>query len=123
MNYFSEKEQSCPCCGLNKVNEHPSFLAALNTVREIVGQSLIATSMTRCAKHNKEIGGVIKSAHLKGLAADISCTTMKLRGKIVKAAYAAGFDRIEVSSVHVHLDMDDTKERDVLMLKIGKKII
>ncbi len=121
MKYFSEKEMQCPCCGLNRVKENPTFMKALDTVRELCGFPFVVTSMTRCEKHNKEVGGAPSSAHLKGLAVDIRCFSMNTRAAIIRNAYRAGFKRIEVSQVHVHLDMNDEKP-EVFMLKIGDKI-
>jgi len=114
MNYFPEEEQRCPCCGLIKTQ--PKFLAALNTVREMCGFPLVATSMTRCEKHNKEVGGSKHSDHLNGDAADIACTDMLKRGQIAAHAWVAGIKKIEISSVHIHLSK--TEGDLLLMLKL-----
>ena len=124
MNYFSLKEQTCHCgCGLNKVYEHPGFLQKLNTMRELCGFPLVATCMTRCKKHNAEVGGAPNSAHPEGLAADLKCYAMHTRYKMLEAALAAGFRRIEISAVHMHVDDDPTKEQEIIMLKLGKEIV
>jgi hypothetical protein len=104
MDHFSPEEKSCPCCGLNLVDRNQDFLQALNTARELFGKPMDATSMTRCAKHNRAIGGVPNSAHCDGRAADIACNDPGERIWMVKAFIAAGFDRIEVSPVHIHVD-------------------
>lgn len=43
----------------------------LDPLREEYGQPIVVTSGYRCAKLNKVLGGVAKSQHVKGEAADI----------------------------------------------------
>lgn len=73
------------------------------------------TSGHRCTKHNAAVGGHIDSAHLYGEAVDIFYQRESDCFLIVKALYAAGFERIEVLSLesaiacgkkgaHVHVD-------------------
>lgn len=121
-DHFSLAEKSCPCCGLNLVDENQDFLKALNSARELYGREMNATSMTRCEKHNKEVGGSPKSAHLDGRAADIACISMKDRMDMVRAFIVAGFHRIEISPVHIHVDMK-IGARDALMLKTERGIV
>jgi len=106
MDHFRNSEKECKCgCGLNLIERNPDFLRALNSARDLYGSEMNATSMTRCVKHNTEIGGASHSAHLDGRAADIACTSMKDRMNMIRAFIACGFHRIEVSPVHVHVDM------------------
>lgn len=124
MNYFSIAEQTCHCgCGLNKVTEHPSFLQKLNTMRELCGFPLVATCMTRCKKHNREVGGTDQSAHIEGLAADLKCRDMHTRYIMLRSALAAGFTRIEMSAVHMHVDDDTSKRPELVMLKLDRGIV
>lgn len=117
MDHFTEEEKTCNCgCGLNLVDRNPEFLRALNTARDLYGAPMNATSMTRCEKHNREIGGAPHSAHLDGRAADIRCSNNEDRINMVKCLIAAGFRRIELSPVHIHVDMKQGA-RDMLMLK------
>ena len=39
----------------------------------------------RCAKHNREVGGVPASQHLRGEAADVCCTDNKRLVEIIEA--------------------------------------
>ncbi len=121
-DYFSLGERKCPCCGLDKTEDNPDFLKALNSARELYGKTMNATSMTRCAKHNAEIGGAPQSVHLVGRAADIACTNMGERMAMIRAFVACGFHRIEVSPVHIHVDMKEGA-RDAFMIKTSKGIV
>jgi uncharacterized protein YcbK (DUF882 family) len=123
MNHFASEEQTCGCgCGLNLIERNPDFLRALNSARELYGDEMNATSMTRCPEHNAAVGGAPHSAHLDGRAADISCTGLKNRMDMIRAFIACGFHRIEVSPVHIHVDMKKGAH-DAFMLKIGETIV
>ena len=67
--YFKDSEFNCPCCGLNYQKDGIKRIA--DEIREHFGSPAIITSGTRCAKHNKEVGGVSNSYHLYGNAIDI----------------------------------------------------
>lgn len=69
-SHFSEAELACPCCGLNLVT--PEMLEQAETIRALNGSKpMIVSSATRCARHNKEVGGVSNSLHLYGCAMDV----------------------------------------------------
>ena len=53
----------------------------LDPVREAYGKPIYVNSGYRCEKHNKAVGGVPKSQHLVGQAADISVKSEKLKVK------------------------------------------
>ena len=67
--YFKDEEFKCPCCGLNLEKDGIKRIA--DEIREHFGRPAIITSGTRCAKHNKEVGGVAGSYHTTGNAIDI----------------------------------------------------
>lgn len=67
--YFKDSEFACPCCGKNVQKDGIKRIA--DEIREHFGSPAIITSGTRCAKHNKEVGGVANSWHLYGNAIDI----------------------------------------------------
>lgn len=67
--YFKDSEFACPCCGKNIEKDGIKRIA--DEIREHFGVPAIITSGTRCAKHNKEVGGVANSWHLYGNAIDI----------------------------------------------------
>ncbi len=120
--HFTIEEKSCPCCGLNLVDQNPDFLRALNSARDLYGSPMNAISMTRCSKHNAEIGGAPNSAHLAGRAADIACDNMEVRMDMTRAFIACGFHRIEYSPIHIHVDMK-RGAKDALMLRMEKGIV
>ncbi len=125
MDFFTVEEKTCPCgCGTNLVDRNQDFLQALNSAREIYGKSMTANSMTRCERYNKVIGGAKKSGHLEGRAVDIACHDPRERLSMVMALLAAGFRRIEVSPVHIHVDMKKSAPNpDCLLLKTEKGIV
>ena len=77
MKWFKEKEFACKCCGqlppLARENVKALVSEVLDPVREKLGMPIVVNSGYRCEKHNKAVGGVKNSQHLKGEAADIHC--------------------------------------------------
>lgn len=65
------------------------------------------TSGKRSPEHNKAVGGVDKSAHVMGIAADVAHD-----GDIIKAMKLAywlgrlGFERVGFYDRHIHFDSD-----------------
>ena len=78
MKWFKEKEFACKCCGqlppLARENVKALVCEVLDTVREKLGMPIVVNSGYRCEKHNKDVGGVRNSQHLRGEAADIHCS-------------------------------------------------
>ena len=64
------------------------------------------TSGYRCPQWNKEVGGVLDSAHLKGLAADIAVKDNYHRFQILNALIHIGFQRIGIYTNYIHCDID-----------------
>ena len=77
MKWFKEKEFACKCCGqlppLARENVKALVSEVLDPVREKLGMPIVVNSGYRCPKHNKDVGGVRNSQHLRGEAADIHC--------------------------------------------------
>ena len=77
MKWFKEKEFACKCCGqlppLARENVKALVSVVLDPVREKLGMPIVVNSGYRCEKHNKAVGGVKNSQHLRGEAADIHC--------------------------------------------------
>ena len=77
MKWFKEKEFACKCCGqlppLARENVKALVCEVLDPVREKLGMPIVVNSGYRCEKHNKDVGGVKNSQHLRGEAADIYC--------------------------------------------------
>lgn len=107
MHYFRIEEFACKCCKENKIN--PELLKRLDIARGLAGIPFRINSGYRCVKHNSSVGGSKNSSHIRGLAADISCTTDSQRWIIVKALIDAGFTRIGIAKTFIHVDIDNTK--------------
>lgn len=84
MRYFKKEEFRCKCCGLpfrqaqgelSSSGIVPNIEAlvenVLDPVRERFGKPIRVNSGYRCPKHNREVGGVERSQHLRGEAADV----------------------------------------------------
>lgn len=76
MRWFKEKEFACRCCGelppFARENIEALVRNVLDPVREKLGKPIQVNSGYRCEKHNKDVGGVRNSQHMKGEAADIA---------------------------------------------------
>lgn len=79
MKWFNEKEFACRCCGelppFARENIEALVCEVLDPAREKLGMPIVVNSGYRCPKHNREVGGVANSQHLKGEAADIRPNT------------------------------------------------
>lgn len=97
--YFKEKE----IVGLK-----PELVRMLDKARGIANTPFIITSGFRTPEHNKEVGGVENSSHIKGLAVDISVTT-KTRQNILRGLLNCGIPVfIEDCPKHIHVDIDSS---------------
>ena len=115
MSWYKHEEFACrDNCGLN--NASPDLVEMLERLCELYGKKITLNSVSRCPKHNADIGGSPTSSHLKGLAADMSVLSSRERFKIVELIYLVGFDRIEVKDTWIHVDIDSSKDKDVLWL-------
>jgi len=112
VRYFTPDEFDCECCGRNSMDG--DFLKKIDEARERAGIPFVVTSGYRCPQHNSDVGGVPDSAHVWGVAADISCTSSRNRMLIVKAALASGFTRIGIGDDFVHLDLDEDLPQNVI---------
>lgn len=108
MDYFTEEEKACPCCGVIKFA--PGYLDEINALREAVGHPLTANSMCRCEKHNKAENGAKGSFHLITqplgcCATDVSTTGWDgvKKWRFVKIAMAMGFS-VGIAKTFIHVD-------------------
>lgn len=104
--YFKDSEFTCKCgCGLNLQKNGIKKIA--DEIREHFGKPMIITSGTRCAKHNKGVGGVSNSWHLKGNAFDFVINGVSANElyaytqKIVNRGSARYTYKINSSAVHI----------------------
>jgi uncharacterized protein YcbK (DUF882 family) len=111
--YFKESEFACGCgCGFNAFD--PELLEKLDRIREYLGRPVVITSGCRCARHNKEVGGVADSAHTRGLAADVAVPDDAFRYWFTAYAWVLGVKRIGVGKDFLHIDADGTKPQGVM---------
>ena len=81
IRYFTRAEFRCPCgkCGGFPVEPEEKMVRTVDAIRAKLGKPIgivdSGGSGVRCLEHNKEVGGVATSYHLKGMAADLHCTT------------------------------------------------
>ena len=89
MKWFKEKEFACKCCGqlppLARENVKALVEVILDPVREKLGMPIVVNSGYRCERHNKDVGGVRNSQHLRGEAADVTCANLpRLKALIIE---------------------------------------
>lgn len=109
--YFTEEEVK----GLD-----PELVSKLDTARKVANVPFRLTSTT---------GGIHapNSAHYRGLAVDIGLGHLAegfdrntVRWSILKGLFAAGFERIEVAPLHIHVDMGKPPDYVSPICWIGK---
>lgn len=109
-------------CHFNEVQDpeiiglEPTLISMLDRARTLADTPFIITSGLRSVEHNKKVGGVENSAHLSGLGADIQCSDSQNRFKMIQALLLIGFKRIEIARGHIHVDIDNTKDQEVIFL-------
>ncbi len=103
--HFSVAELSCKCAGKHCQSEYfhdPSFLDALEDMREDLKAPLIINSAHRCEGWNKSVGGATRSQHL-GIAVDLSLENHD-RFAALDAAKARGFTGLGLGESFLHMD-------------------
>ena len=87
---FKVSEFACKCgCGFNNIDQR--VLTMAQTIRDALGVPVRVNSGCRCEKHNARVGGVKGSKHVKGLAADLSCSkSAKVMFDTVKQLHSEG---------------------------------
>ncbi|QDP61075.1 MAG: putative peptidase M15 [Prokaryotic dsDNA virus sp.] len=93
---------------------NPAFLKILDELRDRFGKPMKINSGYRTEKHNKKIGGVKDSSHMKGLAVDVSITNSQDRFHFLKCCFQLGITRIGVANSFIHIDIDDEKPKKVI---------
>ena len=75
--HFNDSEFKCKCCGkLPSNGMDRKLIDLLEEIRTGIDKPIIIVSGYRCEKHNKKCGGVPKSQHVQGTAADIKVVGM-----------------------------------------------
>jgi uncharacterized protein YcbK (DUF882 family) len=114
--YFKESEFTCHCCGKGAHEMDPNLLHMLDLVREEMGVPLQITSGYRCEQHNQQVGSKPNSAHCKGKAVDVACSSSNLRMVMVCLFVAHGIKRVGIAKTFIHVDVDDTLPQNVMWL-------
>jgi len=111
---FTAREFICSCCGAEGIKDDLVF--HLQMVRDLLSihRVMIITSGYRCEKHNREVGGIEGSAHIKGLAADIKYDDVSHKFMLIHAIMKVGFKRIGIYDSFIHVDLDETKAQMVM---------
>ena len=105
------EEGRCPECPLKtraqivpngaEENERALVEAVLDPARERLGKPITVNSGFRCALHNRRVGGVVNSQHLRGEAADVCCADNRRLAKII--AELGKFDQMILYPTFVHV--------------------
>lgn len=106
---FSLSEFECNCSQCSTVELDMNLIRLLEALRERLQAPIKVTSGYRCPAHNKAVGGVSNSQHVKGTAADI-----QVSGYLpVEVAAAAEdlFGGIGTYNNFTHLDVRQTRAR------------
>lgn len=108
--HFTEEELACRCCGMAMV--HPELVRKLEALRHMAGGPVVVTSGYRCKEHNKAVGGVERSYHIFGMAADIWAYSMSPQ-QLAEMAEKVGFDGIGIYTGmgFVHVDVRGYRAR------------
>tara|TARA_R110000751_G_scaffold139039_1_gene242745 strand:- start:39 stop:392 length:354 start_codon:yes stop_codon:yes gene_type:complete len=109
MKYFTFEEFDSPDEISSGKHMRREFLELLDFAREEAQVPFKITSGFRTHSHNKKVGGVTDSSHLKGCAVDISCTSSSQRSIIVRALVNVGFTRLGIAKSFIHVDNDPDK--------------
>ena len=100
--------EACCRCGCQKVIINGKLVTMLEKARLLACVPFKINSWCRCKAYNDSLpDSVPDSAHLEGLAVDISTDTN--RAVILKSLRLAGFKRIGKGSRFIHVDIDDGK--------------
>jgi len=114
LKYFSYNEFDSPDEEGSGRNMDYDLLNMIDKARELYGKPIVVTSGFRTESHNKKVGGVSSSSHLKGLAIDVACVRSKDRFEMLTALMEVGFNRIGVGSTFIHVDIDKNKSQNVI---------
>ena len=114
MKYFNYDEFDSPDELGSGKHMDQDLLDMIDRARALYGKPIVVNSGFRTKDHNKKVGGVSSSSHLKGLAIDVACVRSKDRFEMLTALLEVGFNRIGVASTFIHVDVDKNKSQNVI---------
>lgn len=111
---FAITEFACKgdkCCSTVKIDEQ--LVTYLQQIRDHFGKPVTINSGYRCATHNKRVGGVTRSRHMKGQAADIGVKDIP-PAEVAKYAESIGIKGVglyetDQDGYFVHIDTRTNK--------------
>jgi uncharacterized protein YcbK (DUF882 family) len=113
IKHFKKEEFTCKCgCGFDDISY--KLVLKLDHVRWRLNEKIVILSGCRCPVHNKAVGGVENSAHVKAMAADIVITNSRYRYKIMEGISVVGIKRLGMYKDFIHADIDKSKPQDVM---------
>ena len=116
IKYFNLSEFDSPDEMNSGNNMDLDFLRKLDEAREIAGIPFKVNSGYRSVSHNKKVGGVSDSSHIKipCCAVDINIKGSRDRFLVMSAAIKVGINRIGIGKNFIHLDTDKQKSQDII---------
>jgi uncharacterized protein YcbK (DUF882 family) len=114
VKYFEYEEFDSPDIQGSGQLMDTKLLNMIDEAREIYGKPIRVTSGYRTEAHNRKVGGVDSSSHLKGLAIDVACVRSDDRFKMLNALLEVGFNRIGIAGTFIHIDIDKNKSQNVI---------
>jgi hypothetical protein len=116
LKYFDLSEFDSPDKKGSGEEMKSSTLLMLDRARAHANIPFTINSGYRTPSHNKKVGGVADSSHVKGYAVDISAKTGREKYIIVDSLIKAGFTRIGIAKTFVHADNDPTKAQNTIWI-------
>lgn len=115
---FSAHEFACKCpdeyCDMKDGTKMDgAFIQTLQIIREVYKKPIKIRSGLRCKDWNEHEGGEEDSAHTKGLGADLGCLFSRDRYELLPLIRSL-FPRIGIGKDFIHVDMDESKDQDVM---------
>ena len=120
--YFTYAEFDSPDApGSGELHMDNHFINSLEYAREDAGIAFVITSGYRTREYNDKLRAQgyatsRKSAHIKGLAADIATRNSEERYIILCALINEGYTRIGIGPDFLHVDADESKADGVVWL-------
>lgn len=112
-DHFTKKEFDCKC-GCNHGPINLVLVEKLEICRKEFGKPMRINSGIRCLAHNRNIGSRDTSSHIKCLAADVSCTNMEDRHRLL-SIFLKYFRRVGIHKEFIHVDVDNDKVQGVFL--------
>ena len=122
---FTSREFVCKCGKCEYSHDRPdiivpTLLVALQELRDKYQRPIVITSGRRCERHNRDVGGKIRSYHLTGLAADICGVDMLELARLAPAIPA--FRYIELHDRYIHVDVGKTRRHRIMDYRTVKEV-